>query len=450
MNYLLKSLLTWVAFAGTMFFAAGAVIDAGALDGGDAGAGDDSLQPGASEGDGANAGDEGAAANLGDDAGADASADKGDGRTLPKNVQGALKTLKEAHPELSKEIDELRKGYFDSRGHREFFKSPAEARQAKATLELVGGSEGIAGLQSQVAAIEMVDTAFEQGDPQVLDDIASDYPEGFKKLVGPALDKLQSLDPKSYAATLQPHTFAAMEAAGLGPVLDAVSQALAANDLAKAKDLVGKSLAWYQGQKQQAGTRQKTDDPERAKFETERAKFRSEQETSFRQDIGRQTLSNQSSEINKALAPYLKSKALGADAKADLADGINREVNRLLKADGTYQSQVKALLAAKTRDSGKIVQYINAAVAEAAPKAVKALWARRYGTAVVTRAAAGAGAGTDKTKTVQQNPASSGPLKISAKPKREDVDWAKTKDILYITSKAYMKSGPYKGKLVSW
>ena len=92
------------------------------------------------------------------------------------------------------------------------------------------------------------------------------------------------------------------------------------------------------------------------------------------------------------------------------------------------------------------MQYINAAVAEAAPKAVKALWARRYGSTPVTRAAVRPG----EQKAVVQNPASSGPLKISAKPKREDVDWAKTKDILYITSKAYMKAGPYKGKLVTW
>jgi hypothetical protein len=293
----------------------------------------------------------------------------------------------------------------------------------------------------------MVDTAFEQGDPKVLDDIASDFPEGFKKLVGPALDKLQSLDPKSYAAALQPHTFAAMEAAGLGPVLDAVGQALAANDLEKAKDLIGKSLAWYQGQKQQAGTRQKTDDPERVKFESDKAKFQGEKEQSFRQDIGRQTLANQSSEINKALAPYLKSRALGADAKADLADGINREVNRLLKADGTYQSQVKALLASKTRDAGKIVQYINAAVAEAAPKAVKALWARRYGSSPVTSKPA---VKSGEQQPGVRNPANSGPVKISAKPNRDDVDWAKTKDILYITSKAWMKAGPYKGKLVTW
>lgn len=455
MNYILKSLLHWLCFAGTMFFAAGAVIDAGSGDGASddsaagaggeisTGGGDDGVDP-SEISDGSDSATDGSAAEQRDSA--------GDGRTLPKNVQSALKTFKEAHPELAKEIDELRKGYFDSRGHREFFKSPAEARQAKATLELVGGSEGIAKLQSQVAAVEMVDSSFEQGDPQVLDDIASDYPEGFKKLVGPAIDKLQKLDPQTYATVLQPHVFAAMDAAGMGTVLDAIGQAITANDLAKAKDLIGKSLNWYQGQKQMAGQRQKNEvDPREQRLNEREQKLKTDEESRFRGEIGQKTTSHQSAEISKALVPFLKMKPLGADTKADLVEGINAEIRRLLKADGTYQSQVKALLAAKTRDSGKITQYINAAVSEATKKATSAVWKRRgYGSLATTRPNAAAAAGADKNKTAQPNPAASGPLKIAAKPKREDVDWSKTKDILYITNKAYMKNGPYKGKLVTW
>jgi hypothetical protein len=377
-------------------------------------------------------------------------ADKaGDSRTLPKEVQAALKALREAHPEHAKALDQLRKDHFSARQHGEFFKTPTEARQAKATLDLIGGAEGISNLQSKVAATEQIDTSLEAGDPAVLEDIATDFPEGFKKLAAPFLDKLQKMDPAAYGKTLQPHTFAAMEQAGLGPVLSSIEAAIAANDLPKAKDLLARSLAWYEGQKQQAGTRQKVDDPERLKFENDRQKFQQEKEKSFREDIGRQTMSNQRDQVTKALAPYLKSKALGADAKADLADGIDREIQRLLKADGTYQSQVKALLVAKTRDSGKIVQYINAAVNEAAKKATSAVWTRRgYGSAAVARAAAG---NNQQKQAAVVNPAASGPLKIAAKPNRADMDTnRKGWDMDLIRNRAMMKSGPYKGKMVSW
>lgn len=457
MNYLLKHLLTWLCFAGTTFFAAGAVIDAGAANettdaGAGAGDGVESDAPDVSGGDAdADAGAGGGAGNADQRDGAQG----GDGRTLPKNIQSTLKLLKEAHPELAKDIEELRKGVFDSRQHREFFKTPTEARQAKATLDLLGGSEGISNLQSKVAAVEQLDAALEVGDPQSIEDFASDFPDGFKKLAGPYLDKLQALDPQSYAKTLQPHVFASMEAAGMGSVLDAIGQAIAGNDLAKAKDLIGKSLAWYEGQKQQAGQRTKADDPERVKFENDKKAFNQTREKTFREDIGRQTMGNQRDQVNKALAPYLKTKALSVDAKADLTDGIDREIQKLLKADSTYQSQVKALLTAKTRDSGKIVQYINAAVDEAARKATTAVWTRRgYGS--VPRAAAVAAADKNQRGAVvnpPQGPGSSptSAIRVKDKPDRSLLDIAKDPKMTErLRSRGVMNSGPYKGKWVTW
>lgn len=369
-----------------------------------------------------------------------------DGRTLPKNIQTTLKALKDAHPELAKDIEELRKGFFDSRQHREFFKNPAEARQAKATLDLLGGSDGIAKFQSEIAVVEQIDASIKEGDPQVIEDIATDFPEGFKKLAGPYLDKLQRLDPAAYASTLQPHVFASMEAAGLGSVIEKINQCIAANDTNGLKDIAGKLQSWFGAQKQQAGQRVKTDDPERLKLQNEQKQFNEQREQAFREDVGKQTVTHQNDQITKTLAPYLKSKPLGADAKTDLVDGVNREVNRLLKADPTYHAQVKAMLNHKGRDQQKIVQYINAAVAEAAPKAVKAVWGRRYGSFTPAKTAP-----TAQQQQQQQNATQSGPIKLAQKPNREDVDWAKDPSrVLFVTSKAYMKSGPYKGRLVTW
>jgi len=442
MNWLLKGLLRWFIFAGTTFFASGAVIDAGIDTTGAQDAAGNESSAGSDSGTDETGASPDAQADA--DANADASSSQQDGRTLPKDVQTALKSLKEAHPEFSKALDELRKGYFSARQHSEFFKSPAEARQAKATLDLVGGAEGISSLQSQIAAIEQVDSSFEQGNPQVIDDVATDYPEGFKKLVPYSLDKLQKLDANAYNTTLQPHVYAAMESAGLGTVLQELSRAIATNDTASIKSWVEKTAQWYEGQKQQAGSRPKQDDPERQKFETERKQFEEQKEQSFRKEIGSHTYQNQQSEITKALTPYLKTRTLSAEAKTDLNDGINAEINRILKADSNYQAQVKAMLASRSRDPQKIEQYINAAVSEAAPKAVKAVWTRRYGSVAAAKPV------TPQNQKSPVNPASSAPVKLTAKPNRDDVDWSKTKDIMFIASKAIMKNGPYKGRMVTW
>lgn len=457
MNFLFRQLLHWFLFAGSHFFAAGAVADAGAIDGGSddgaGGAGGETAGGGEADGVDQSTISDGAEDSA-DHAAGEQSDSRADGRTLPKNIQGALKTMKEAHPELAKELEELRKGYFDSRGHREFFKNPAEARQAKATLDLVGGSQGIANLQSQVAAIEMVDGALEAGDPQVLDDMFADFGEGMKKLAPEYLARLDKLDPQACGAAVQPFTYRALEHAELGPRLSEAFAAIEANKPDEAKTLLKNIYRWLEGQKQLAGQR-RTEDPERAKFKTEVDKFNQTKEQNFRQDIGRQTVSHQHQQISSALAPYLKTRSLSAEAKQDLTEGVNGEVNRLLRADKNYQDQVKALLSSRTRDQAGIIRYINSVVAEAVPKAARAVWTRRYGSMPATRSAAAAGAGQDKNKAAagatKPNPAgTSAPIKLTAKPNRNDIDWSKTKDIMFITSKAYMKNGPHKGKLVTW
>lgn len=451
MIFLLKRLEFWFMFAGTQFFAAGAVIDGGITDGGtDSGAIGTALDPtdagGSTDGSGSIREDDSDSETA--QSGTEASSTT-DGRTLPKDVQSALKALKEAHPEHAKALEELRKGYFGHRQHSEFFKSPTEARQAKATLDLVGGSQGIADLQSKVAAVELVDSAFEQGDTSVIDDVSSDYPDGFKKLVPYALEKLQKMDAAAFGQVVQPHVFAALEHAGLGDVIEAVKASIEGNDLAKAKDLVARTLQWYQGQKQQAGNRPKGDDPERAKFQQEQQKFRSEQEQAFRQDIGRQTLSHQQGEIEKVLNADARFRKLSADAKKDLVAGVNQEVNARLKADGTYQGQMKAFLGQKSRDRGQIVSYVNSTVSEVVSKAAPAVMTRRYGT--IKPMTSTTPRPHDKTGQPQAaNPAGAAIVKLTAKPNRNDVDWQKTKDIMFITNKAFMKAGPHKGKMVTW
>lgn len=368
----------------------------------------------------------------------------GDGRTLPKEVQAALKALKDLNPGNIKAVNTLRQAYFAEQHYLKAFPTPAAAHSAKAALELVGGSEGIAGLQSQIAAGEQMDASLEQGDPAVLDDVIKDFPEGFKKLAPHVLDRLQTLDPTAYAKTVQPHAYGLLEAAGLGQVISSMQQALEGNNVAQVKELLGKTQAWLDGQKQKAGERQNQPDPERAKFDTERQKFQQEKEQAFRGDIGRQTVTHQNEVMTKSLSPYLKGKNLSSEAKTDLADGINREIAKLLKSNTAYQSQVKAMLGARTRDQGKIVSYINAAVDEATPKAVKSVWDRRYGAVPVTKAA-------PKPGTLGAKPTSGGVVKLPTKPNRADVDWEKDPSrMLFITNKAFMKTGPYKGRQVTW
>lgn len=398
-------------------------------------------------------GEPAAAATEGQESTVDQTETDGDGRTLPKDVQAALKALRELNPANGKTVETLRKSYFANQQYAKVFPSPSVAQQAKATLELIGGEQGISGLQERVASAEQIDAGLETGDPVILDDVFKNFGDGIAKLTPHILDRLQQVNPQAYAKTLQPHTYAAMEAAGLGGALSEITRLLGANDVNGAKDWLSRTQNWLNGQKEAAGTAKTSQaDPERQKFEAERTKFAEEKEQNFRSSLGSQTLSHQTEVISKAIAPYLKSKPLGNDAKSDLQDGINREINRRLKADVSYQGQMKAMLSAKTRDASKIVAYVNAKLDQEAPEAAKAVWARRYGSAA-PKAAPSNGQPINGRPPVPTGIGSSPqqPVKVAQKPDINDRDFDKDpKQMHMLASRAFMKSGPHKGKWVSW
>lgn len=378
----------------------------------------------------------------------------GDGRTLPKDVQAALKALRELNPANGKTVETLRKSYFANQQFAKVFPTPAVAQQAKSALELVGGEQGISGLQERIASAEQVDAGLETGDPAILEDVFKNFSDGIAKLTPHILDRLAQANPTAYASTIQPHVYQALEAAGLGTVIGEVTRLLAANDVNGAKEWLGKTQNWLNGQKQQAAQAKTSQvDPEREKLNRDRAELNQEREKNFLNGIGSQTVAHQNEVINKAIAPYLKSRPLGADAKSDLTDGINREINRRLKADTAYQSQMKAMLSAKTRDAVKITAYVKAKLDLEAPEATKAVWARRYGSAAPKPAPKVGEQQNGQRQLPATGPGatSSQPIKIAQKPGIEDRDFDRDpKQLHMLASRAFMKSGPYKGKWVSW
>lgn len=364
----------------------------------------------------------------------------GDGRVLPKDVQAALKALRETNPVAAKA---LRESFFANNQFRELYKTPSEARAAKVALDTAGGVEGIANLQAQVAAIELVDQSFEQGNPQVIDDIVADFPDGFKKIMPYALDKLQQLDNKSFTSILTPHLYAMLEDAGLGDVLSQAFDAIGQQP-DQAKRLLQSAYRWLEGKKQEAGQRKLGPDPEREQLTKERESLEKERDNNFRRDVGRETTNYQKTTIEKSLNPYLKTRKLSDDAKGDLLDGVNREVTRILQSDASYQTQMKALFATKNRDRNQIVSYVNSKLDEAVPRAADIVWKRRYGFTAPAKPVSQAEQPTNGTKP------QGGPILLNAKPSMQDIEKNSGYMEAWIAKKAIMRTGPHKGHLVTW
>jgi hypothetical protein len=362
----------------------------------------------------------------------------GDGRALPKDVQAALKQLRDANPKVA---EALRKAYFSSQQFGQLYKNPAEAKSAKIALETAGGPEGIATMREAVQNSEFLEKAAEAGDPSVIENWSKDFPDGFKKAMPHALKQFQKMDQQGFTQALQPHVYGAMETAGLGQVLESMWEAIAGNKPDDVKSLIQKTYKWLEGQKALADkSNTQTLDPGREKFETERKKFEGERQSAFLGDIGRDTSRHQQTAIETALTAYLKGKKLTPEGKTELGRVINAGINDTLKGDQAYQRQVKTFLGKKDADGAK--RFINDHLDTIVPGIVQSKWRALYGSAVVQ-------------KPVQQPNGAKptiqgGPLKVAAKPPLSEVSKEPGYMEAYIAGKAIMANGPNKGKLVTW
>jgi hypothetical protein len=324
-------------------------------------------------------------------------------------------------------------------------KTVDEARTMKAALDTAGGADGIAQLQTKASTLDLVDSNFEKGDPSVVKDMSEAFPEGFKKIVPAAMDEYKKLDAAGFGNALRPHALEFMQQAGFVDALNQIDAALQTGDGPAIDKIVKTMAAWFKGQQQQVGAKPKAD-PEREQFEKDRTEFRTKQENDFRSGVGNAASVHYNAVLDKALAPFIKQHKLSKDAIHDAKQGIFAEVGKLNTK--TYSDTLKANFAAKDRNAANIQKYIEANLDVVVPKAVNNVMARRYKSVATPT--------VKNTPTKVNTPAnkmggSAVPVALPKAPVDADIDWSKDRQqLLFITNKAFMKSGPYRGKLVTW
>ncbi len=160
--------------------------------------------------------------------------------------------------------------------------------------------------------------------------------------------------------------------------------------------------------------------------------------------------------MGKALNPFFKApyfKSFTKDNWQPLANLIQNDLYETLKADRTYQAQMKAMWASKTPDKAKILEYRKSKVEGLANDIVRRSVQKMYPEAAKGGAAAGriAAANTKKAaeeKTNKEQAASGKPVYVATKPAWDAIDWDKDpKQYNYIAGRAYLKGS---GRLVTW
>lgn len=373
-------------------------------------------------------------------------------RKAAPELRTALNKLRETDPKGAKL---LRAALGHDLAYQETFKTPEEARVFKASIEAVGGPEGVAALQEQAAFSQETDALLEANDPQILDRIAEDFPKALPSLTPHILDKLRTTDKEAYNKALLPHLVDSLEASGLGNVLNAAQEALNNGDVEGAKKVVANVLAWMGGKSAEAKNLRTTmTSPEMDKINEERTKLNSEREQMFEKQWREPVGQHASATIYKMGEPYIRAVPVGQQRV--FFQEVIKEINNRVTGDKTYMSQENAHIKSKNRDINKIVAFKKAKIDTVVQGAVEKV-AKDFGYkpgVKPTAPAPKAGAKPGATKPVTGAGATpQNPIVVKEKPAEADRDKDKMgKGYVdhIIAGRALMKSGPYRGRWVTW
>lgn len=345
------------------------------------------------------------------------------GKTKKLDVQKALDKLKKTDRALS---DVLRKEHFSNQDFRRAFATPTEAQSAADLLNLIGGEEGITTLQGKADDFAAELSMVAEGNPQILDDIVRDTPDGFKKLMSAGVEKLRLLDQGAYERLTAKPLIHALREKGVINTLEMIRQMALAGKGQEVFDLTQKLLSWAANVEEFANRAAEQAPSDRDKAaDTKLQQAEKITRRAYQREVG--TASNRATngEIKRYLDPLVRdAKKRGVVLKLeqlqDVSSGIYTEIGDALKINTAYQRQMEAYYA-KNADPDDIANYVRQKVASLAEAAAKKVWGRK-----------GWASARGKVRTGGNGQGSGGSgggsgtsIFISKPPSPETIDWSK-------------------------
>lgn len=341
-----------------------------------------------------------------------------------------------------------------------FPKGFSEMKDAASFIKEVGGREGYASMQEQVAQINETDQLLYSGSAELITNIVADLKSENKldalgKMAPAFLDAVKQNDPAGYYTVLSSVLPEALRDAEVDKALNAAFASID-KDPARAKSLlqgIGKWFSDLENKSEEAKRKQL--DPERVKLNAEKQEFETSKATERTNAIAKEADTLNNKVLGSELKHFLRTPFFKQFSRANLiplGNAIKADLYQTLKADKAYQAQNKALWGAKTPDRAKIVEYHRAKLESIAADVVRRNVENMYpgyakGGAAAGRAAEDAAKTAAGQKRDAQAVATGKPVFVAVKPKWDELDHSRDKnDYLYISSRGYTKSG----KFITW
>lgn len=355
-----------------------------------------------------------------------------------KAIRDAVKAFEAANPELGKHLKVLLDNEGRIRAYQETYPDVETARSVKATLDAVGGVEGITELAKVKDFVDDVNAKWDAGDPSALDTIFEDGGEGAIKLLPHYMNRVEKANPQAFGESLRPHLVRNLQGANFEGVLSALSQAVA--DKPEAKTIVDSMVNWYSDQKR-LSEKSNLDAlaPEREKLTKQATELSQKEYKLFESDVNREVTPHIHKTFADNMRSYLANDTRPQAAKQDIARAWLSEMGKAMEKDN---KQITQMMKSKSRNRDGIANFAKTRVSAVAVQVTNEI-VKRYGLKAGQQPAK-----PGPPKPGEQPQLSTTAIKVNAKPSDEQIDWDKDPDrMLYITGKAYIKGS---GKLVKW
>ena len=362
-----------------------------------------------------------------------------DGRKIDDATKKALAALKQVNPEAAKRTAEA---YFKQQAYQKVFPTIHEARGAKATIEALGGQEGIQNLQTEVGDYRNEITQFAKGDPALIKNLWEANPEGVELSTVASIQHIAANDAEMFDRVLAAPMVTRLEKAGFYNALKNMGEHIKAGDGQKAYDLLQSMSKFFDNAKalsaKQLELKSKVD-PERQKFEQERQDFEKQKTQEYENRIGTNANTLQNKAMAKVVEPFFKEIKLQNEGRREFVQNLQRKVWAAMKADGPFQMQARTIQ--KKGDAAETAEFIAEKFEELLPGIFRTYRNSLYPNYARLRVAAPAPAAGTNGSAPPLTPAKQVLLAKGARPKHNDVDWGKTSDIDWINGRATLVNG---------
>jgi hypothetical protein len=436
----------------------------GAGEGAGPGEGGEGAGPGegAGEGDGEGAGEIDPAAGAGEGEGEGDEFESADGRRIDAKTREALAALKKVSPAAAKQLfaDHGRaQAIIKEVGAQNLSDALNKVRQISATLESVGGEEGLGELQTEADDYRNEIKQFSEGDPALLNQLHEANAEAFATSITNGLALIMEKSPAMLDNVLLPALVPRLEKAGMYSSMDQLAALIKEGKGQEAYDLTAKIKAWLDNAKnlseKSATTRAKVN-PEKEALDRRDSELTAKEQKIYEGQIATDVNKLNNGVTSRLVDPFFKDLKLKPEGRREFINALNSRIWKTMREDKPFQRAGNALKA--KGDVSRTARFVSAKFAELLPQQFRALRDAMYpnytrgGTKVAAGAgkanggatgAAGGGNGAGGGAGAGKGPA--GVTLVTTMPKPEEIDWTKTTEEMYHVGRgmgeAILKSG---------